>query len=380
MFASACALDDPDAATTTMTDEEIRTAKHIRICDRMNDEVQCHARILVRASGEVATNAVPSGLGPAELRSAYRITSSGSSSVTIAIIGSFSYPNAERDLNTYRAQFGMAACTSASGCFRNVDQNGGTNLPTTFNLGWAREAALDLQMATAICPSCKLLLVQASSATFSNLATCVNTAAKLGARAINNSYGGGESGTSSFEPAYNHAGIAITASSGDRGFGVQFPASSPHVVAVGGTSLFTDTNTRGWSEFVWDGAGSGCSGLYSKPSWQHDTGCSRRTIADVSAVADPNTGVAVFAPDTATDSSFVVMGGTSVAAPIIAAVYALNTGTIHTGASDPYAHTSSLFDVTFGSNGSCSPSYLCNGRTGYDGPTGLGTPNGVAAF
>jgi hypothetical protein len=196
---------------------------------------------------------------------------------------------------------------------------------------------------------------------------------------ISNSYGGGESGSTSVEASYNHSGIAVTASSGDNGFGVEFPASSPHVTAVGGTSLRTSTNTRGWTETVWSGAGSGCSTTYAKPSWQHDTGCSRRTVADVSAVADPNTGVAVFGPSSSTTSAFLVFGGTSVAAPLVGAVYAVNGGTVNFG-SDPYAHTSALFDVTSGSNGSCGGSYLCTGKVGYDGPTGLGTPNGTAAF
>ncbi|HEX7839572.1 MAG TPA: S8 family serine peptidase, partial [Kofleriaceae bacterium] len=284
------------------------------------------------------------------------------------------------DLATYRAQFGLPACSSSTGCFRKVNQSGGTTFPA-FDLSWATEAAVDLDMASAICPNCKLLLVEASNATFADLAAAVNEAATLGAHVISNSYGGGELGTSSFEPSYNHAGIAITVSSGDAGFsgGVEFPASSPHVIAVGGTTLTTSSTTRGFSETAWSGAGSGCSATYSKPSWQHDTGCSRRTVADVSAVADPNTGVAVFAPTSETSAAFMVFGGTSVASPLIGGVYAVNGGTVTSG-SNPYAHTSSLFDVTTGSTGSCSPSYLCTARTGYDGPTGLGTPNGTTAF
>jgi subtilase family serine protease len=377
VFASACAL--PDDYPTTMTDDEIRVAPHKRVCDAARPgEAACHARALVDASGAIIPNATPAGFGPTQLRSAYKITSSGSSAITIAIVDAFGYASAETDLATYRSTFGLPACTTANGCFRKVDQNGGTSFPAD-NLGWDQETALDLDMASAICPGCKILLVEATSATFANLAAAVNTAAQLGAHAISNSYGGGEAGTTGSEPAYNHTGIAITASSGDSGFGVEFPASSPHVTAVGGTSLRTSTSSRGWTETAWSGAGSGCSTVYAKPSWQHDTGCRRRTIADVSAVADPNTGVAVFGPDGSGASVFLVFGGTSVAAPLIAGVYAVNGGTVHSG-SDPYSHTSSLFDVTSGSNGSCSPSYLCTARTGYDGPTGLGTPNGTAAF
>jgi subtilase family serine protease len=379
MFASACAAPG-DAVTTTLTDDEIRVANHVRVCDSPRDEVHCHARVIVDASGQPVPNAAPAGFAPSQLRSAYKITSSGSSTITIAIVNAFDYPNAESDLASYRSQFALPACSSSTGCFRKVNQTGGTTFPA-FNISWAQESAVDLDMASAMCPNCKLLLVEASDATFADLAAAVNEAATLGAHVISNSYGGFESGTNSFEPSYNHAGVAITVSSGDSGFsgGVEFPASSPHVVAVGGTSLTTSSTTRGFSETAWSGAGSGCSAVYSKPSWQKDTGCSRRTVADVSAVADPNTGVAVFAPTSSTTSAFMVFGGTSVAAPIVGGVYAVNGGTVTSG-SNPYAHTSSLFDVTTGSTGSCSPSYLCTARTGYDGPTGLGTPNGTAAF
>jgi subtilase family serine protease len=175
--------------------------------------------------------------------------------------------------------------------------------------------------------------------------------------------------------------VAVTASSGDGSYGVEYPAASRYVTAVGGTSLSKASNSRGWSETVWSGAGSGCSAYDAKPAWQTDTGCAKRTVADVAAVADPNTGVAVY--DTyAQGSGWMVFGGTSVASPLIASVYAL-AGTPSSGsvpASFPYAHTSALYDVTSGSNGSCSPSYLCTGTSGYDGPTGLGTPDGVSAF
>ena len=203
----------------------------------------------------------------------------------------------------------------------------------------------------------------------------------MGASVISNSYGGGESSSeTSIASAYNHPGVIITASSGDNGFGTEVPAAFKTVVAVGGTSLTRASNTRGWEETAWNGAGSGCSRFISKPTWQTDTGCSRRTIADVSAVADPNTGVSVF--DTFGNvGGWLVFGGTSVAAPLIASVYALagNASSIN-AASSLYSHRANLFDVTSGSNGSCNPRYLCTAGTGYDGPTGLGTPNGVGAF
>jgi subtilase family serine protease len=372
----ACALGDDGDVTTTMTADEIAHSSHALVCDA-SAAVRCHARVLVDSAGNPVPNATPAGLGPAQLRDAYKITGTGSASTIIAIVDAFGYPNAESDLATYRSTFGLPPCTTANGCFRKVDQRGGTSFPR-LDVGWEQETALDLDMASAICPGCKLLLVEGDSNSFANLAAAVDTAAALGAHVISNSYGGGEAG-SSVEPSYNHAGIAITASSGDAGFGVEFPASSPHVIAVGGTSLRTAANTRGWTETAWSGAGSGCSTVFAKPAWQTDTGCARRTVADVSAVADPNTGVAVFGPASRTKSAFLVFGGTSVAAPLIGGVYGVNGGAVNF-ASDPYAHTSALFDVTSGSNGTCSPAYLCTAGVGYDGPTGLGTPNGVTAL
>ena len=157
-----------------------------------------------------------------------------------------------------------------------------------------------------------------------------------------------------------------------------FPAAFRTVTAVGGTSLVRANNARGWTETAWAGAGSGCSAWIPKPTWQHDTGCARRTLADVSAIADPNTGVAVYdSYSYKGNEGWLVFGGTSAASPIIASVYAL--GVPSAGPSAPYG-SSSLFDVVGGANGSCTPSYLCTGVVGYDGPTGLGTPNGVTAF
>jgi subtilase family serine protease len=321
----------------------------------------------------------PSGYGPSQLRSAYAVTGSGSSATTVAIVDAYGYSNAETDLGTYRSQFGLPACTTANGCFKKLNQNGVQGSYPANNTGWEQETALDLDMVSAMCPNCHILLVEATNSSYANLATAENTAASHGAHAISNSYGGGESGTSTYEASYNHAGIAITVSSGDSGYGVQFPASSPHVTAVGGTHLTTASNSRGWTETVWSGAGSGCSSVYAKPSWQHDSGCAKRMEADVAAVADPNTGVAVYGPTSSRRSGWMVFGGTSVAAPLVAGVYGVNGGSVNYG-SDPYNNTGALFDVTSGSNGSCSPAYFCHGEVGYDGPTGLGTPNGVSAF
>jgi subtilase family serine protease len=269
-----------------------------------------------------------------------------------------------------------------------VNQSGGTSYPNA-NGGWAQEISLDLDMVSAICPNCHILLVEASSSSIANLGTAVNEAARLGANAISNSYGGNESRRDrTYDTSYyNHPGIAITVSSGDSGYGAEYPAASQYVTAVGGTSLSRASNGRGWTEMAWNGSGSGCSAYDPQPSWQTAIGsaltsiCSRRAISDVSAVADPYTGVAVY------DSyayqglqGWLVFGGTSVASPIIASVYALagNAASI-TYSSYPYSHTTGLNDVTSGSNGSCG-TLLCAASAGYDGPTGLGTPNGTSSF
>ena len=351
-------------------------------------DARCHSHVVTDERGHPnAFSNYTSGLAPADLQAAYGVPFSGTSSTatngpTIAIVDAYDNPNAEADLGVYRTTFGLPPCTTSNGCFKKINQRGGSKPPRA-NSGWGLEIALDVQMASAICPTCHILLVEADSSSFTNLMTAVNQAASQGAVAISNSYGASEfSGETSYEGAYNHPGAAITVSSGDSGYGVEFPAASRYVTAVGGTTLRRSSSTRGWVETAWSGAGSGCSAYVSKPSWQIDPGCSRRAVADVSAVADPSTGVAVY------DSyayqgqkGWFVVGGTSVSAPIVASVYALagNVSSL-TYASGPYANTSSLNDVTSGSNGSCAGTYLCTAVAGYDGPTGLGTPIGTGAF
>jgi subtilase family serine protease len=355
---------------------------HAKVCPGgPPTDARCHSWIRVDDAGQPLASRGPSGYFPADLRAAYNLTlAGGGTGQTIAIVDAFDDPNAESDLAVYRAQFGLSACTTANGCFRKVNQTGGTSYPRS-DAGWAEEISLDLDMASAICPNCKILLVEASSNSFANLAAAVDEAAKLGATVISNSYGGSEYASELTDQAhFNHPGIAITVSSGDNGYGVEFPASSQYVTAVGGTSLKRDGSARGFAETVWSGAGSGCSTYVLKPSWQTDVGCPHRTVADVAAVADPNTGVAVYDTFRLHPGGWLVFGGTSVAAPIIASVYALsgNAGSIVYG-SYSYSHLSSVFDVLSGSNGSCG-SYLCMGGSAYDGPTGNGTPNGTGSF
>jgi len=251
--------------------------------------------------------------------------------------------------------------------------------PTT-DTGWSQESALDLDMASAMCPGCKLVLVEATTPSYANLAQAVRTAAAIpGVTVISNSYGGSEAGSTTYEPSYNQPGKAVTVSTGDSGYGVQFPASSPHVIAVGGTHLVRSSNARGWAETAWTSGGSGCSTVYAKPSFQTDAGCSGRVEADVSAVGDPNTGVAVYGPTSRTRSGWMVFGGTSASAPLIGGIYGV-TGHTPTGAASIYQNASQLNDVTSGSNGSCGGTYLCTAGVGYDGPTGNGTPNGTGPF
>jgi subtilase family serine protease len=245
------------------------------------------------------------------------------------------------------------------------------------NASWAEEISLDVDMVSATCPLCHILLVEANSNSFANLGAAVNTAARLGATAISNSYGGSDASDSTNGSFYNHPGIAVTASSGDGGFGVEYPASSSFVVAVGGTSLRKATGTtRGWTESAWSGAGSGCSAFNTAiPSAaSFNTGCARRAVADVSAVADPNTGVAVF--DSVPFQGFsgwLVFGGTSASSPIIASVYGLAGNAATIDANDfPYQHAGSLFDVTTGSNGTCSPASCARHAPGGTGRPGLG--------
>jgi subtilase family serine protease len=351
---------------------------HKAVCgdEMVAGQAKCFARIVTDKDGRVVTNSTtPKGFGPSDLRSAYNITANGSSSTTIAVVEAYGYPNAESDLAAYRSYYGLPACTTANGCFKKVNQTGGTTYPRT-NAGWDEEAALDVDMASAMCPGCKILMVEAKTQSTANLSAAAQEAYHLGANVISNSYGIPESGTSTYESDFNHPGVAITVSTGDSGYrgGVTFPASSPHVTAVGGTSLSKATNSRGWSETAWSGAGSGCSSVYAKPTWQKDPTCKNRMVGDVSAVANPATGVAVYY-----GGSWAEVGGTSVSAPLVGGIYATNGGAANYG-SDPYSHTSALYDITSGSTGSCSGTYYCTAVTGYDGPTGLGSPNGSAAF
>jgi len=366
------------AAATAVTAASARHAKHTCAAAPAGSAA-CHALVVVDSTGKPVVTSTPGGYGPADLQSAYNLSATAGGGATVAIVDAYNDPTAASDLALYRSTFTLPPCTTTSGCLRQVSQTGGSRLPRT-NAGWATEISLDLDMVSAACPSCKILLVEASSASFTNLGAAVNYAATQGVAAISNSYGGSDTAQLS---AYDHSGIAITASSGDGGYGVEAPASFGSVVGVGGTSLNRNSAmSRRWAETAWSGAGSGCSAYNAKPSWQTSaTLCSRKAVADVSAVADPNTGVAVY--DTTPyqgRTGWQVYGGTSVASPIIASVFAMAGKTADYPASLLWANPPALFDITTGLNGTCSPSVWCTAGIGWDGPSGLGTPNGTAGF
>jgi hypothetical protein len=341
-----------------------------------------------------ASSPAPAGYGPAQLWSAYDLATAAAedgAGQTVALIDAYDYPSAEADLAVYRSQYGLPACTTANQCFTKVNEDGAASplpAPAPPDNDWTLEEALDMDMVSAICPNCRILLVEASAPAIGDLGPAVDAAVALGARYVSNSYYTyGSAADTKFDAYYDHPGVAMTVASGDAGYWVEYPAASPYVTAVGGTSLVPASNPRGWSESAWTGAGSGCASFEPKPSWQADTGCGNRTVTDVSAVADPATGVAVYDSFNG-ENGWNVVGGTSVATPIIASVYAL-AGTPATGsnpASFPYLRWEDLNDVTAGpTSTACGTAnfatyYLCNAGPGYDGPTGLGTPNGITAF
>jgi subtilase family serine protease len=368
---------------------------------RAGGALRCFATAIEysQGAGPLITSG-PTGYGPTQIQSAYKLTGLASGGRTVAVVDAYGDPDAAANLATYRSYYGLPPCTTASGCFKQINESGASAPLPSGDYGWAEEESLDLDTISATCPDCHILLVEASSANTSDLDQAEDAAAAVpGVVAISNSYGGTEDTSELTDDAsFDHAGIAITAAAGDSGYGVEWPAASQYVTAVGGTTLDTASNARGWTETAWADTGGGCSAYEPKPGWQKDTGCTYRTDNDVAADADPNTGLAVYDTYNQCGSSslcdllielgivqgldgWAKVGGTSLASPLIASVYALagNTKSIDYG-NWPYSHRSSLFDVTSGSNGSCSTAYLCTAGVGYDGPTGLGTPDSITGF
>jgi hypothetical protein len=340
---------------------------------------------------EAPAAAAPQPGTPAYLQQAYDLaylSQAAGTGQTIAIVDAYGDPNAQADLAAYRAEFGLPPCTSANGCFAKYDQSGGTNYPTTVDSGWALETSLDLDAVSALCPNCHIDLIEANSSGTSDLATAQLEAGTLTPNVISDSWDVTLSGRQARDfPStgqYTFSGITTVAASGDSGYpgasANDFPAALAGVTAAGGTTLEPDSasgvqNIRGFTESAWSGAGSGCNLGATKPAYQTDTGCTGRTYSDISADADPNTGMQVY--DSA-DGGWTVVGGTSEASPLIAGYYAL----VGAGAQGPawgYANAALLNDPSTGSNGSCAPTiwYICIAGPGYDGPTGIGSISGA---
>jgi len=387
-----CAVGMVGAATPAFAANP-RALPHIPVCPGVPAGfARCHADVLATPQGTPVANATtPSGYNPAQFTTAYGVGNNASGQ-TIAIVDAYDDPNIASDLATYDSTWGLNKCSNGS-CpfFTKVNQTGGTSYPRSDH-GWALEISLDVQIVHAICPNCNILLVEAKSNSFANLLAAVDYAAAH-ANVVSMSWGGSEfsSETSgSYDGHFSNSTKAFTASSGDNGYGVTYPSASQHVVAVGGTTLNVSTTGTRTSETAWSGSGSGCSAYEAAESWQKglsdwtSTNCgTKRAVADVSADADPNTGAAIY--DSFGDygqTGWFQVGGTSLASPLIASIYAI-AGNFSTGAAPyTYGHVTygtTLYDVTTGSNGSCS-TIMCNAGTGYDGPTGLGTPNGTGAF
>jgi hypothetical protein len=356
---------------------------------------RCLAVVRTATQGTIVAqaSAPPStALGPADIQSAYNLPASGGGQ-TVAIVDAYGYSQAEADLAVFRTQYGLPPCTAANGCFTKRDQNGGENYPAE-DQGWALETALDLDAVSAACPACNILLVEGNDAGVDSLGTAVETAIALGAKFVSNSYGipGEFQDEKNYDHYFDHSGVVVLASSGDFGDVTSWPSTIPHVVSVGGTRLAKDSSVaRGWKETAWgttptgaQGGGSGCSPYEPRPDYQQtiETNCpNNRASADIAADADPVSGLAVY------DSGFqgwVKVGGTSLASPLTAAMYALGgppvagTYPVTYPYRDPQ-QANDLNDITEGVNGDCG-NLLCQAGPGWDGPTGLGTPNGVAAL
>ncbi len=355
---------------------------------------------------------------PSDLQSAYKLPSSvdGKGQV-VAIVDAFGYKHAASDLAEYRREMGLKACTPESKCLRIVNQDGKPsplpNEPSPYAGGWLGEESLDLDMVSAICPNCRIILVQTETDYTSSLYTGVKTAAMIGAHYIGASWGGAEGPPN---PIFHHPGVVISAAAGDNGGGGDFggsrggpeqPCSYPFVVCVGGTHLVHAHNVRGWSESVWNdfnydrcgagsspcgATGSGCSAKIAKPLWQTDGGCHMRSESDVSATASLRAPVVVYNSEMGgrcPAMCFFAFGGTSASTQIISAVFALaaNAGG-QNGASSIWHRHTDLYGVSVGNNidlglgiiCSSGVKYICTARFGFDGPTGWGTPKGIAAF
>jgi hypothetical protein len=363
----------PERATAARLGLWPRRGRAVRVCgDVGKGFARCQAWLRTDVEGEIRPD-TPGGYAPSDLQTAYGLTSDSATKgagATVAIVDAYDDPNVEADLNAYRSRYGLAACTTSNGCFSKQQYTSQTNI------GWAGEESVDVDMVSAICPKCKILLVESASTRIADFSTAERYATAH-ADYVSNSWSGDE-GTTTYDGDYRVSCGAIVAATGDRGYNAsaQWPAILPGVIGVGGTSLASISPRM---EIAWSGAGSGCSKVYAKPTYQSslNTGCSMRAQADVSADGDPATGVAVY--DTFHQRGWLVFGGTSVATAIVTSILALEGDTSLDSVGSLYANSSNFNDITSGSNGACRAP-LCVAGQGWDGPTGLGTPKGIGAL
>lgn len=329
------------------------------------DDTHCHAWVKPDASTS------PVGLTPAKMKAAYGFSTSNTAGTgkTIAIVDAYDLPTAEHDLNVFSSQFGLPACTTANGCFKKINQTGGTSYPR-YNSGWGLEIALDIEWAHAIAPGARILLVEANSSSFSDLLTAEDMAAAH-ASYVSNSWGGSEfSGEASYDSHFVHSGVSFFVSAGDAGLPAEYPSASPKVISVGGTLLtFTSTGTLA-SETGWSSGGGGCSQYEKATSAQSSFGgyaqvsCGgRRATPDVSLDADPNSGAAVYDSSNYNgQTGWYRVGGTSLSSPMWAG-RAADSGAVINSA---YIYGSNITfrDITKGNNGApCKVGFdLCTGR------------------
>lgn len=400
-LASSCGIDDEDGSPESMIDSmgEVTADLDGVGTGRSDDSVcttgwlRCHARVRGTADSgagfRISAHAVPDGLGATDLQQAYSIDPSllPANRPTVGIVIAFGYSTLEADLAKYREAYSLPPCTISNGCLKIVNTDGLTSpLPDEPppNDDWTVETALDVDMASAGCPGCKILVVQADDNLGEGLFRGQATAARLGATVISNSWGGPEpigataEDMAPFEDTFAQPGIATFVAAGDDGYndngdGPDYPGTSAHAIAVGGTRLVRAANGRGWTETAWSKGGSACSNVISKPAYQTKSPCPFKATADVAAVGDPATGVAVY---NSRANGWITVGGTSAASPLVAAIFAATGhGTEDSGAFLADL-TTKLNDVTSGNNGDCgSGTILCNAGAGWDGPTGYGTPN-----
>jgi len=387
------------------------TAGSLQCFGWIRTDVMLNGGLTAQIQGAAQSCPFSQGYCAIDLQDAYNLPSlTKGVGAVVAIVDAYNYPHANADLAIYRKTMGLRACDTKTKCLRIVNQNGNPSpLPGAPppSQDWRGEQSLDLDMVSAICPNCKIILVEANNNNTKSLYTGVKTAGHIGAKYIGNSWGGPESGGDN--PIFRQAGVVITAAAGDNGGGGLYggpsqPCTYTYVVCVGGTYLVRTHNKRGWSEDVWNdftvnlcggpcgATGSGCSTVIAKPSWQNDTGCRTRSAADVSADASLRTPVIVYNSEEqcSPPNCWFLFGGTSASTQIIAAAFALaGNASKLTGAAHIWIHhKGNINDVIKGNNidphlgVNCASrvKYICHARAGFDGPTGWGTPYGVGAL